>query len=96
MEISGGFGVTATIRNFGNVTVTNAVWNITFKGGFVIPAQKTGTIPTISISGQSKIKMVAFGFGKKTITVTVMADDGIAAEQTASGFLFLFFVLGVK
>jgi hypothetical protein len=96
IEISGGFGVTATIINFGNVTVTNAVWNITFKGGFVIPAQKTGTIPTISISGQSKIKMVAFGFGKKTITVTVMADDGIAAEQTASGFLFLFFVLGVK
>jgi hypothetical protein len=40
--------------------------------------------------------MVPFGLGKKTITVTLTADEGITEEKTASGLLLFFFVVGVK
>jgi len=96
IEITGGVGLTVTLHNNGTVSITNISWVIAFKGGFVIPAQKTGTIPIIPMGGQSTIHMVVFGLGKKTVTVSLMADDGIAAEKTASVFLFLIFVVGVK
>jgi hypothetical protein len=75
---------------------TNISWKIALKGGFVIPAQKTGTIPTIPIGEQSKIQMMAFGLGKKTVTVSLTADDGVTAEKTANVFLFLFFSIVTK
>lgn len=96
IEITGGFGITATIKNFGTSPVTNANWTISFSGGFAIPSHKSGMIPTIPISGQSKVQMRVFGVGRQTITVSVMADDGVSGEQTATGFLFVFFVLSVK
>jgi SagB-type dehydrogenase family enzyme len=96
IAITGGLGVTVTITNTGTINATNITWEITFAGGLVIPAQKTGTITNISIGEQSAAHMVVFGLGKKTITVSLTADDGITAEKTASGFLFLFFVIGVK
>jgi SagB-type dehydrogenase family enzyme len=96
IAITGGLGVTVTITNTGTINATNITWEITFAGGLVIPAQKTGIITNISIGEQSAAHMVVFGLGKKTITVSLTADDGITAEKTASGFLFLFFVIGVK
>jgi nitroreductase len=96
IEITGGLGLTVTLQNNGTVSLTNISWGIVFKGGFVIPAQKTGTIPPIPTGAQAKIHLFVFGLGKSTVTVTVMADDGIFAEKTATASLFLFFVLGVK
>jgi hypothetical protein len=37
-----------------------------------------------------------FGLGKKTVTVSVTADDGITAEETATVFLFLVFAVVIK
>jgi nitroreductase len=96
IEITGGLGIAVTMNNTGTVAVTNISWEIEFKDGFVIPAQKTGTISNIPMGGQSTIHMVVFGLGKKTVTVSLMTDDGITAEKTASVFLFLLFVVGVK
>ena len=96
IEITGGLGLTVTLQNNGTVSLTNISWEIVFKGGFVIPAQRTGTIPPIPTGAQAKIHLFVFGLGKSTVTVTVMADDGIFAEKTATASLFLFFVFGVK
>jgi SagB-type dehydrogenase family enzyme len=96
IELKSGLGITATINNTGTDDATNISWKIVCTGGFVIPAQKTGKIPTILIGEQSIIQMVAFGLGKKIVTVSLTADDGVAAEKTANIFLFLFFVVGVK
>jgi nitroreductase len=96
IEIKGGVGITVTISNTGDVAVTNISWDITFEGGFVIPAQKTGAIPTITTGAQSKIHLLVFGLGKPTVSVSLMGDGGISAEKTANMFLFLFFVVGVS
>lgn len=96
LDIEGGLGITVTINNTGTIDATNITWEIVLTGGFVIPAQKTGVIPTILIGEQSKIQMVPFGLGKKTITVSVTADAGITKEKTASGLLLFFFAIGVK
>jgi len=96
IELKSGLGITATINNTGVENATNISWKIALKGGFVIPAQKTGAIPTIPIGEQSKIQMIAFGLGKKTVTVSLTADDGVTAEKTANVFLFLFFSIVTK
>jgi hypothetical protein len=96
IELKSGLGITATINNTGMENATNISWKIALKGGFVIPAQKTGAFPTIPIGEQSKIQMIAFGLGKKTVTVSLTADDGVTAEKTANVFLFLFFSIVTK
>jgi hypothetical protein len=96
IEIKGGFGVTVTILNVGDAPATNVSWNITFDSGFVFPALKYGMIPTISAGGRAPIHMLVFGFGKKTVTVSVICDEGMSVKKIANASLLLFFVIGVK
>ena len=95
IEIKGGFGVTVTILNVGDAPATNVSWNITFDSGFVFPALKYGMTPTISAGGRVPIHVLVFGFGKKTVTVSVMCDEGISAKKIAHASLLLLFVIGV-
>ena len=95
--ISGGFGVSAVIANTGDGDATDVEWSITLDGGLVILGKESsGTIATIAAGETADIKSsLIFGIGSPTITVT--ADcTGSSAEGTASGFVFLFFVLGVS
>jgi hypothetical protein len=96
IEIKGGIGISVTIRNTGDASATNISWNITIEGGFVVPSQKTGTIPIITTDGQSKIHITVFGFGKKTITVSLMSNEGLFIKKTANASLLLFFVIRAK
>lgn len=95
-SIKGGVGVSAVINNTGTVNATTVQWNITFSGGFVFPKEKTGTITTLPAGGQETIKAMVVGIGKTTITVHAICAEGPEATRTASGFVFLFFVFGVK
>jgi outer membrane protein assembly factor BamB len=96
IEIKGGFGVTVTIINTGDAPATNVSWNITFDSGFVFPALKYGIIPTISKGERAPIQVLVFGFGKKTVSVSVMCNEGISVKKIAHASLLLFFVIGVK
>ena len=96
IEMKGGLGITAIINNTGTTDATNISWKITFEGGFVIPAQKTGSIQSIPIGEQSTLRPWVFGLGKKTITLSLTADDGVTAEKIAYGFFLMFIVFGVK
>jgi outer membrane protein assembly factor BamB len=96
IEIKGVFGVTVTIINAGDAPATNVSWNITFDSGFVIPAFKYGMIPMIPAGGQAPIRVLVFGFGKKTVTLTVMCDEAVSVKKIVQASLLLFFVIGVK
>lgn len=96
IDIKGGFGVTATIFNAGDVPATNISWNITFDNGFVFPALKYGMVPTISAGGRASIHVLMFGFGKTTVTVSVLCDEGISGKKIVNASILLFFVIGVK
>jgi outer membrane protein assembly factor BamB len=94
IELKGGVGITATIRNIGDAFATNISWNIIVDGGFGGPRMKSGTITTIPAGELKQIRILMFGIGKRTITVSVLGDEGGGAEKAMNAFLFLFFVFG--
>ena len=96
-EIKGGFGVSATVKNSGTADATNIDWSIKLSGGLVILGkEKTGTIASLAPETTETIKSgLLLGFGKPTITIIAECDEGATANATASGTLFLFFLLGL-
>jgi len=91
-KISGGKGISVQITNNGTADATMVPWNISLNGGFIFKGKtKTGTIPQLNVGEKKTLTSSVLGFGKTTITVTV-GDK----EKKATGFIFLFFVLGVK
>ncbi len=92
VTVKGGMGVSVIIKNVGSSPVLDVNWNISLTGGFSLKDKElSGTILQIPGNGEATKKLPVLGFGKTTITVTV---NGV--ETTKEGFIFLFFVLGVK
>jgi len=90
ITITGGVGVTATIKNNGDTNLTNIPWSIALDGKLIfVGKSRQGTFDLAA--GQSKtVKDFVIGFGKTGITVEV-------ANYTAtkSGTAFVFFLLGI-
>jgi hypothetical protein len=90
ITITGGFGITASIKNTGLTDMTGVNWKIELTGGLILVGKtKTGT-GNIAAGSSITAKDFVIGFGKTTITVT--ADT---ATKTATGTVILFFVIGV-
>jgi hypothetical protein len=96
-EISGGFGITSSVKNTGEGEATDVDWSITLDGGLIILGKETtGNFPTIAAGGEEEIKTgLVFGIGKPTITVYAECAEGKTADANATGFVLLFFVLNV-
>ena len=98
IEVSGGFGVSATVNNVGNADATNCTVTFTIEGGFfLLPSGGTATVSleTIAQGDSASGKMTVLGIGKPTITVDVTCDEGASASATYEPtFVFLFFVIG--
>jgi PKD repeat protein len=91
-SIAGGKAVTVKVTNNGTANATTVPWSIDLTGGFLLKGKTlTGSIPKLSINEVKTLTSKVLGFGKVTITATV-GDK----TKTATGFVFLFFVLGVK
>ena len=97
-EISGGFGVSSVIKNVGNGEATDVNWSITLDGGLIILGKETtGTIASIPAEDEATVKSsLILGIGSVTITVAAECAEGSSDEGTASGFVILFFVIGVS
>lgn len=98
-NITGGLlKITAEVLNNGTSEVTSLNWSMNISGGLVLLGKtKSGMIPSLP-AGNSTIIVdkPVFGFGRITITVTVEVPDGEPVTKTATGFLLLFLVVGIK
>jgi PKD repeat protein len=91
-SIAGGKAVTVAVTNNGTANATMVPWSITLTGGFIFKGKTlSGTITKLAIGEDKTLTSKVLGFGKVTITATV-GDK----TKTATGFVFLIFVLGVK
>lgn len=91
VEILGGLGVSALLMNLGETEIVDIDWTIEISGPLVFVGQtKSGNIPRIGPDSDEMISSIPLGIGP--IDVTVTAGD---VTKTASGFLLLFFVIGM-
>jgi hypothetical protein len=91
IEIIGGLGVSAILMNLGETEITDIDWTIEISGALLFAGQsKSGNIASIGPDSDEMIGSMPIGIGP--IDVTVTAGD---VTETASGFLLLFFVLGM-
>jgi glucose/arabinose dehydrogenase len=90
--ITGGFGVTAFIRNNGNVNATNVSWDISIDGGIVLLGRnKQGTISIIYPDKSVTVKSpIVFGFGKPVITVSAECAEGAIDHMSMNAKIFGF------
>lgn len=92
IEISGGFGVSVDLTNILDEDLTNISWSIVLEGGLIILGKNSsGTVDILAGETVTIKSKLILGFGKPTITVTIDDCDPVST----SGFVFLFFVLGV-
>ena len=92
LSITGGFGVSATIKNAGAINVTNVDWTIALDGKLIFFGKtKSGTIDTLAAGAEVILKDFVVGLGKTGITI-----NAGASSASASGIVFLFFVSKVS
>jgi len=92
ITITGGFGVSATIKNTGTTDLSNIAWSITLDGTLVFVGKtKSGTIASLAAGESVTVKdNFVIGLGKTGIAVSAGSEDA-----SASGTVILFFVIGV-
>jgi len=91
-EITGGFGVSAVIKNIGAAETTNVNWTIKLDGLVLFGREKTGTFEKI-MPGSGATAKTGFIFGLGPVNITVTAYE---AEKTVSALLIGPFVLNVE
>jgi PKD repeat protein len=89
--------IQAEVTNTGAANMTKLPWNITVSGGIVLLGKiKSGTILSLPVSDTAVIAdRPVFGFGKITITITVVLPGGEEVTKTVVGILFAFFIIGI-
>ncbi|MDD5778642.1 MAG: hypothetical protein PHU95_04265 [Candidatus Thermoplasmatota archaeon] len=91
VEMTGGFGVSATVSNSGMVEAEGLDWSISLSGLVFMGKETTGTIDVLAPGEEVSISSgLVFGLGPTTVTVDVGGST-----KTASGFILGPLVLGL-
>jgi hypothetical protein len=91
--ITGGFGLTAEVKNVGAGVATDVNWSISLKGGLVLLGRETtGSLSKIMPGFSPKVNS-GFVLGIGTVSIRVTASD---AEKTATALLLGPFLLNVQ
>jgi len=98
VNLTGGFGLTATVTNSGDADATNVEAEFTLTGGLMLlPPGGTKTVAVGTVAkagGTGTAKCFVFGIGKPTVTVNVTCAEGVTASATYTPtFVILFFVI---
>jgi hypothetical protein len=95
--MTGGFGITAVISNNGTVNATNLHWKFTLTDGLILLGKtKSGTLASLAVGDQATIKdSLIIGFGRTIIKVEVTCAEGASTIQTKTGFVVLFYLIGL-
>ncbi len=96
--ITGGFGVKAQIRNIGNANATNVTVTITFYGAWMLLPllEQYHTTFDLRAGASENISVMVFGLGKTNIKIDASCAESSSATKTATGTVFLFFMVGVN
>jgi ABC-type transport system substrate-binding protein len=91
-DLNGGFGVSATIRNTGNSSVSDVVWSIDFNK-FAIGKYSSGTISTIPPDEEVVVRSgFVFGIGRGNIKI--IANDVLFLQKYLMFGPFIFLLQG--
>jgi hypothetical protein len=96
IDIVGGKGFTATIKNVGEVDATNVNVAITIEGGFIIrPKAFSGTQASLGIGSNFTVSGAPKGIGLGLFTpmpkikVHVTCDENVTADKSAEAKIIL-------
>lgn len=93
IELTGGFGITVTIRNSGDAVATFMSWNITSEKGLVIAPARLFVPQNILPGGQITEKVLVLGVGKTSLSVSAWCEEGASIEKNINATLILVFVI---
>ncbi|MGC9424208.1 hypothetical protein, partial [Vibrio sp.] len=90
-DISGGFGISATVENVGETDASNIEWSIDIAGNVMIGSHFDGVISSLQSGGSVKIRSgFVLGFGPARITIVAAGE-----AQTVNCFVIGPFLLGM-
>jgi len=92
--ITGGIGVTATIKNTGNAPATGVELGLTVTGGILglINKDVSDTVASLAVDEETTIRSgIIFGLGAVDIVVTVSCAEGSSDEETVDGTQLIIF-----
>ena len=97
IDITGGYGITATLTNNGTMTATTIHWTISVIGGILLLGRtKSGTLAPLQPGSTTTIKDTPLvGIGRTIIRVDVTCNEAVSATQTTNATIILFFVIGI-
>jgi probable HAF family extracellular repeat protein len=95
IEIKGGMGITASIKNTGYAPATNLSWSIVVDGGLIVLGKETtGSIPTIAVGEKLTVlgapKGIGLGiiFPMPSIKINIICTEGVTATKTIQAKIF--------
>ena len=94
IEISGGFGITLSIKNIGNVEAQDVTWNCSIVGGIfnMIDIQLQGTIDILQPGEEDHIRQSFFGLGNINITADASALNADSFSINKNGRVIFIFI----